>query len=355
MNKIEGQNNGFNNIKNNISKKIGAGILATGLAVTGVGFGGEIEARAETKSSGLEKIIPGELPSLNEGVIEGVLSPTPDYVKKQQETDAFKEVLKEKECQEINLDFCADLLYSRNKSDGFKSPGVYDLWQKTILGDYITDEQIYEFGRTGKGLDVVYFKDKKGKKTKEPAIAYVATPDVKKFKVSDVEKGVDFWEKLAPGFLRAMVANDVRVLFQGQASSNRKIKGFKYEYGIIYYNYSNNDSSNFSYFLRKGFALEMFGVRGNALGNFNKNEVAVIKSWLANDCGNFIYKKTGSKDVAKQITEFKADLDRYMTSDGLTLDYMLPIIKRIKDENLMTPFGAETWEEIDSVASPNTN
>ncbi|MDD4106885.1 MAG: hypothetical protein PHX84_03030 [Candidatus Shapirobacteria bacterium] len=355
MNKIEAQDNGFSGIKNNISKRLSAGILATGLAVTGVGFGGEVEASAETKSSNSSIATLGEMPSQNEGIIEEILNPTPDYTIKQQETDVYKEILKVKECQEIYLDFCADFLYSRNKSDGFKMPGYFDLWQKTILGDYVTDEQIYEFGRTGKGLDVIYFKDKNGKKTKEPAIAYVATPDVKKFKISDIEKGIAFWEKVAPGFLRTMVNNDVRVFFQGQASSNEKIKIFNYEYGIIYDNYSSTDANLFSFLLRRGFALEPFGVRGDALGIFNKNEVAVIKSWLARDCSNYIFEKTKNKDVKNQINEYDADLIRYMSDGGFTYEYMSPIIERIKKEGLMIPFGAETWEEIDSVASPNTN
>lgn len=352
MNKIEGQNNGFSGIKNNISKRFGAGVLATGLAVTGVGFGGQVESRAETKSLDSAVVTTGEMPSQNEGIIEKISSPTPEYAIKQQEIAQFKEVLKEKNCQEINLDFCAGVLYSIEKSDGFKSPGTYDLWQKTILGDYITPEQVYEFGETGKGLDVVYFKDKKGKKTKEPAIAYVATPDVKKFKVSDVEKGIDFWEKVAPGFLRAMVANDVRVLFQGQASSNKNVGGFKYEYGIIYFNSSDTDSMLFSFYLRKGLAIEQYGVKGDALGEFSKDEVAVIKSWLALDCVKYIAKKTKNEDVIKKSRSFQVEVDDYISSGNFTYEDITPLIEKIKNEGLMTPFGAETWEEIDSVANP---
>jgi len=324
-------------------------VLLAILALSGVLIG---EVKAKSSQVSTDKTAAetaGVMSGINEEVVEDISGPTPEYAKKQQETAAYKEVLKEKGCQEINIDFCAGFLYSRNKSDGFKYPGTYDLWQKTILGDYVTDEQIYEFGRTNKGLDVVYFKDEKGKKTKEPAIVYVVTPDVRKFRISDIEKGIAFWEKVAPGFLRAMVANDVRVLFQGQASSNNKIKAFHFEYGIIYYNYSSSDTALFSFFLRKGLVAEMFGMKADALGIYSKDEIGVIKSWLARDCAYNILIKTGNKDVKNQLREFQGDLDRYMSSGNFTYEYMAQIIETIKKEGLMTPFGAKTWEEIDSI------
>ncbi len=311
---------------------------------------GKVKAESSKVSTDkTEAETAGVMSGINEEVVEDISSPTPDYAIKLQEIAKYKELLIEKGCQEINLEICAAGLYARNKSDGFKDPRVFDQWKKTILGDYITDEQIYEFGRTGKGLDVIYFRDKNGKKTKEPAIFYVTTPDVKKFKISDIEKAIAFWEKVAPGFLRAIVANDTRFLFQGQASSNKKIKVFKYEWGIIYFNFSDNDSEKFDFGLRRGLPLESFGLRAEALGIFSKNEVGVIKSWLTRDCCVYIAKKTGNKNVLDRVKSYQSDLDDYMASGNFIYEYMSPIIERIKKEGLVTPFGAETWEEIDSI------
>jgi len=246
------------------------------------------------------------------------------------------------------------VLYAIDKSDGFKDPQVFDRWQESILGDYITAEQVYEYGRTSKGLDVVYFKDEKGKKTKEPAICYVANPKNMKFKISDIEKGIDIMERPAPGFLRAMVANDVRVLFQSQASSNKKIVVSKYDDGIIYHNYSKSDSRDFATGFVRAATQEMFGVRGDALGGeFDKYAVGVIKVSLALDCCNYIFTKTGDKNIGYLLEDFKLILDAYKkaywTDRGKSEAELVLLIKKLKDNNLMTPFGAETWEEIDTV------
>jgi len=324
--------------------KVAALFFVTVFMLSAYGFASNNVAKADLRAG-----TATPMPALSESEMEKkIVLALENYAIKQQEIAEYKEILKEKGCQEINLEICAAGLYARNKSDGFKDPQAFDQWQKTILGDYVTDEQIYEFGRTGKGLDVVYFRDKNGKKTKEPAIFYVATPDVKKFKISDIEKAIDFWEKPAPGFLRAAVANGVRFLFQGQASSNKDIVVFKFKWGIVYYNYCENDLSHFILGLKKGLAVEMFGEKADALGIYSKDEVGVIKSWLARDCCIYIGKKTGHKNIADRAGAFQKALDRYMSGGNLTYEYMDPIIKTIKKEGLITPFGAETWEEIDS-------
>lgn len=295
-------------------------------------------------------VIESELSRLSEAERYDILYPTYEYATKRNKIIKYKEELGGEGCQEINLDFCAGLLYAIDKAKVLNHP-KFDLKEKTLFRDYITKEQVYEFGRTGEGLDVVYFKDEEGKSTKEPAICYVASPEVKKFKISDIEKAIDYWEKPAPGFLRAMVSNDVRVFFHGKASKNDNTQIFTYMAGIIYYNYQKKDVNDFLVGLKKrGLPLEMFGVKGEALkGEFGVGEVAVIKSLLARDCANYIAKKTGRKEFSDRVKSYQADLDRYLSETGLTLENISKLVDRIKKEELMTPFGAETWEEIDSV------
>lgn len=271
-----------------------------------------------------------------------------NYDKKIYKLDQIKEELKKNGCQDINLDFCAGLVYATDNVYGFNDPD-YDLKEKGVLKNYLTREQIFKFGKTGEGLDVIYFKDEKGKKTNEPAICYVVNPELKKYKKIDgLQKTIDKWEKVAPGFLRAMVANDVRVFFHSQSSSDNGVSNFKYSYGVLYYNFSRNDD-NYSSFMFKGMAVDQFGVRGDALGGkIEKEKVAAIKQWLARDCYQYIG-KVKNKDFTRRSEGLQLLLEHYMTKYKLDYDYISSIVDIIKEENLMTPFGADTWQEIDSI------
>ena len=316
---------------------------ATALALVGTALSGPMvgEVRAEADSTTKSVTIYTE-----SGVIPSVeKAPTVEYGIKMDKIAKYKEELLVNECRPENLNFCAGVLYSVDESTEIQEK-AFEHPERTILKNYLTREMVIEFGKTGKGLDVIYFKDEKGKKTNIPAICYVAGSEIKKTKIEVIDDVITKSWKDAPNFLEALVANDVRVLFQNQAS-DKKLEVFKYETGIIYFNSSkNNDKS----FLTQGLAAEMFGVRGDALsGPFRQLEVGIIKSRLAKECCLYLANKTGKDMYTTLVKRFQSDEDRYTKIFGFSTSYINGLVKKIETEGLMTPFGAETWEEIDSV------
>lgn len=289
----------------------------------------------------------------NMEVVEPEPSPTPEYAVKEKETARYIEELKADGCQEINLDFCADLLYARENANGFQVGGKEFDYSKTILANYLATDKIFTFGRTGKGLDVIYFKDENGKKTKEPALLYLGVSDYN-VGLKQVQDAIDQQEKSAPGFLRAMVDNDARVILQNKVN-NQPGAIAKYGAGVIFFNCGLIDkkvsgSGNFVKRLKIIFEVEQFGTRGDALWDLSyAGIVAVIKESLAADCCSYLYQKTKDKFYKDQMEFHKENEVRYRTqvhSDSTKID---ALILDIKKRGLMVPYGAKTWEEIDSV------
>ena len=317
---------------------------ATALALVGAALSGPMvgEVRAEADSTTKSVTIyteTGVMPSIEK-------APTVEYGIKMDKIAKYKEELLANECRLENLDFCAGVLYSVDESTEIREK-AFDHPERTILKNYLSREMVIEFGKTGKGLDVIYFKDDKGKKTNIPAICYVAGSEIKKAKIGVIDEVITKNWKDAPNFLEALVANDVRVLFQNQAADNNQLEVFKYETGIVYFNSGSNIAKNF---LMKGLAVEMFGVKGEALkGPFRQGEIAVIKSRLVKECSRYLANKTGKKIFFDIVERYQLDEDDYMKMFGLTSSYIDGLVKKIKTEGLMAPFGAETWEEIDSV------
>lgn len=314
-----------------------AALLAVS-AVTGPMVG---EVRAESGQTPSDKTTietAGVMPSIE-------LAPTVEYGVKMGKIIKYKEELLRNECRLENLDFCAGVLHAIDESYKIREK-AFDYPERTVLKNYLSREMVVEFGKTGKGLDVIYFKDEKGKNTNIPAICYVVGSEIKKTKIGVIDEVITKSWKDAPNFLDALVANDVRVLFQNQAA-DKNIEVFKFEKGIIYFNSGSNIDKKF---LMKGLAVEMFGVRGDELSSpFRQGEVAVIKSILMHDCCNYLANKTDKKIFYDMVIRFQMDRDMYMKMWGFTNSYIDGLVKKIKTEGLMTPFGAETWEEIDSV------
>jgi hypothetical protein len=149
----------------------------------------------------------------------GVASLTPAYAERVVKLSEYKDMLLNNECLPENLDFCARLLYAINESNGFHDTRVFNYPERTVLRNYLKEDEIIEFGRTGKGLDVIYFKDENGKKTDIPALLYLGVSDYN-VGLKQVQKAIDNWEKDAPNFLRALYDNDVCVFFQNKAGGN---------------------------------------------------------------------------------------------------------------------------------------
>ena len=250
-------------------------------------------------------------------------------------------------CLDINVDACTAWLYAFYESDGF-SDHNYVYKEKSVLRNYITKEQIIEFGRTGEGLNVVYFKDEDGNETPEPALLFVANPDVKVAKFSYLQEALDWWEERAPGFLRALVANDVRVIFQSQAGGSWSIQHAKYGDGIVYMNYSYSPGG-LRIFWPDALAVEQFGIRAIALGMGN-NESGLIKSRFAELCDKYIALVKNADTCVYSMGEKQNYITGYyyeLYSVGWPNNEIEAFVDYLKDNNLVTPFGADSWQDID--------
>lgn len=343
MNEIENKGYGFSNNKDSISKRFGAGVLAATLMVGGVSFSNN-NARAEESSHNSNIETAGNMPSQVE-------APTLMYAERLKKIEKLKEELVSKECKSENLDFCARVLYAVDESPGFYDSVMLPYQEKTILRNYLDRNKVIEFGRTSKGMDVIYFKDEKGKKTNIPALGYVGGSDWN-VGINQIQEAIDSWEKVAPGFLRSAYSNDVCLFFQTDASDEMASTSFRYSKGIVLFNCNlinkkEKGSSNFIKIIQMGLGVEMIGNRLEELGGeYLGGTGAVIKQILAYDCGNYIHSKNPEFIMH---SNYKSGAELYMQlsqSDPEKIDEM---IAELEANNWVTPFGAETWEEINSV------
>lgn len=342
-NSIEVNNKSFS-IKDSL-KRATASLLVAG-ALSGPMVG---EVRAESNpntGSGTTVTETGVMPSQE-------TAPTLAYAKRMKKIEAYKKELNSNECKPENLDFCARVLYAVDQNDGFYGSEAYPVTypEKSVLRNYLSRDEVIKFGRTGKGLDIVYFKDDKGKKTNVPALLYVGAADWN-VGLKQVQKAIDNWEKDAPGFLKAMYANDVCVFFQSKvgdyAGSNAKYKN-----GIILFNCGLIDkkdrgSSNYVKTISLHLGVEQFGIKLDELGEkYLGGAGAVIKQALAVDCNEYLAAKTGDKFFSDRVKGYGRGFDNYMGMSGCDPKEIDELITELKANNWITPYGAETWAEID--------
>jgi hypothetical protein len=327
----------------------GLGIMAAPLAAFG-------EESVKTEISG-EVLSKEGTPSPLIETPEVKPSPTPDYAIKEREINEIKADLLAKGCDQKRLLGCARTVYAIQKSGGFVDTRIYVNQENTVLSKWVTVKQVYEFGRTGEGLEAIYLKDEKGKKTDNLAFFYIADPEYK-FDIEYVQMAIDWWEEDAPGFLQAMVDNEVCVLLQAKASE-RGNGNAKYGVGIIYYDYGLDDAVGFETGLIGHFPVEMFGVKGDALkGRFGPGAVAVIKQEFARISCEYLAKKKNRNKKKNYIgiaEDYKLGVDAYLPICGYTLEEINVLIDEIKDEGYMAPWAASNWAEIYSVVNATAN
>lgn len=360
MNEIEGQSSGFKDTKNNSSKRVGAVFLAAGLVIAGVGVG--VEAESEIRIDGdMPSQKPDFLPGGNGGggseagevLSSRVEAPTQAYAERLQKIKKIKEELVSKECKTENLDFCARVLYAVDESPGLYNSAAFPYQEKTILKNYLDRNKVIEFGKTGKGLDVIYFKDEKGKKTNIPALGYVGASDWN-VGIKQVQTAIDQWEKDAPGFLQYTYDNDVCLFFQNKASDNPGANA-AYTKGILFFNCGLIDkkksgSSDFVKTIRIHFGVEPFGDRLDELGEkYLSATGAVIKQALAVDCNEYLFEKTGNSFFSDRVKSYQKGYENYLGLSHGDPQKIETLISELKDNKWITPYGAKTWEVIDSV------
>ncbi len=243
---------------------------------------------------------------------------------------------------------CAEVCYSIEVSKGFKGKSFVNT-EKTILGNYITKEQVFEFGRTGvipngANFQILYFKDENGNQTDEPAILYVTNPEIEAFG-SAVKSVVDWLEGVYPGFLTTMVDNGIRIILHSQANDNKNTQGTTYNDGLYYENYSGSNSESFYKSLRKGLLTEGVGIRCDILG-LSKNEQGLIKPYFALLFTQYALTKSSDDGLVnfEKFYQNETDLYTFLYADGRSSDE----IKALREETkmLVYPFGG-SWKEID--------
>ena len=182
---------------------------------------------------------------------------TEHYAERHEKIEQYRKELIDKGCQEINLEACSNWLYAIDNCGYFADPSfIYP--EKTKLSNYVSRDEVIEFGKTGKvdkkwNWKVVYHKDENGKLTNEPGLMYAFNPENKVFDIKYVQSPIDSWEKIAPGFFRTLNDNNTWVLFRNDATdlSNSKFEICKYGRSIIYDNSSSRDAGDFKNFLYK--------------------------------------------------------------------------------------------------------
>lgn len=282
--------------------------------------------------------------------------PLDAYAEKQVLMAQYRADLYAAGCREENLVFCARLIYAIKAGyRGFRGSG-FDWPEKTVLGNYLTEAQVLEFGKTGKGLDVIYFKDKDGNDTDVPALLYVGASDYN-VGMDKIKKAIALWNNDELDILNALYNNDICVFFQNKA--NKEVGGvFKFGFGIIYFNSGKKEKEASAHnvsatLIAEALCVESFANRLRMLEGEELELVAdspCLKLELAIDCAEYLSKKAGKKFYKDALKFFKSTLVHYESYYGWEGDRE-KLLKIIKENNLVSPFGAETWQEIDSLES----
>ncbi len=289
---------------------------------------------------------------------------TEHYAKRHEKIEEYKRQLVEYAGEKINLDAYANFVYAIEVSSKL-SDAIADKIlthpENTLLATYTSVDEAFEAYKNGKfkkGSNVreIYRKDKDGKETDEIGLFSVVNPKIKSLSADDISNMIDDLEDISPGFLESMNDNNVWVIFQSQAGDSAKAQKIKYNDVMIYYNNSYRNSDN----LKNALLVEQFGVRCEALGGeFSfENMSGLLKSRFAFLCCKSLLATVDKKnyDYVEYLCErFQTEIDYYTTESlgNRSLDQVNSLVANAKSKNLVTPFGAKTWAEIDAANSAN--
>ncbi len=279
---------------------------------------------------------------------------TPTYAKKEQETNEIKNYLVEQGVEENRVDLCADIIYAiRHVNDlSFIEKNVFIYPEKKILGNFITENKVIEYGKTGKGLDVIYFEDQDVKQTDIAAITYIAEEEYK-YDIKYIQQSVDMWTEIVPNFLEWMVKMDVRCLFQAVSSENGSGL-FKYDPEVIYHDKGKAvNNAAFVAGWRRAFGVEPFGARLESLGIYSGIEIAVLKQALATACCDNLALKIKNEWIVSFAKSYRSTLEEYMEKykKNISPERMNELIYEIiTHPEYAIPYGAENndWMNVKS-------
>lgn len=318
-----------------------------------------VEADENKTKDGFPTTVEGYTPApgnpLEGGNKEGYL--TSDYKERQDGIAECKQEMFENGCLPQFLDFYSELLYSRRIDPGFVD-SMYDWPERTILGNYISDEDIFESGRTGKPvgkLQLVYFKDENNNITNEPALACVFDSDYN-IGLETFQEAVYRLEEDCPGFLRSLRKNNVVAFLQTNAH-NGKDGGARFGKGVIYVGYSKLDKKDDTKEeiikqLMTYLPVEGFGCRAFVLVGDDCQYAAAsgeIKEYLDTKWNKYMYKKTKDKYYKTKAKEAEGWYKNYVKQSIYTKEELADILKKVESESLVYPYGVDSWDEINKV------
>ena len=284
--------------------------------------------------------------------------PTAEYAIREKKLAEYKQELVEDGCVQEYINFCAGVMYAIDISDGVFDSNYVNDTEKTVLKNYVSKDEIKEFGKTGKGLDVIWDKDENGKKI--PVLLYVGGSDWN-VGIKQVKKAIDLYDtkKGTNGaFLKALQENEVCVFFQ----TENEAKGTtgRYEDGIIFFlcgkkNKEIAGSSDFIKMIRATLGVEMFGNKMTLLGgDFGDTDMAaVLKSVWMWKCCKYLYQKTHDKFYSDRVERYQMDINDYnynlLNYTDFTVDDVLKLVDMAEKEGLVAPFVDASWEKINEV------
>ena len=212
------------------------------------------------------------------------------------------------------------------------------------VDDYITREQIVEYGRTGdfskvKDFSIISHKDG------TPAIALINCKDNV---VSSFKTAIKEMEVYDPNYLKVLTSNGMRAFMVNRFAENMGNVFTFNKSGLIVWNLDINKDFSVNN-LKRPLETESFGIKMYQLGGDYAKYVGFMKEQLSSDCWWYIFKRTGDA-VAESGSR-----SSYIITKTLYNPYYAPItfkdekiqdlLKSVRDNNLATPFGG-TWAEI---------
>ena len=284
---------------------------------------------------------------------------TEHYAERQKKIDEYKQQLIEYAGENVNLEICANVIYGIKDAIQIDDQS-YVHSEKAIVGNYATVAEVFEFYKDGKfrknsNLRAVYYNDENGNPTKEAGLISVVNPKIKTMSVDAIGDVISELERIFPWFLRGLNSNNVFMIFQSDAGGSQ---GVKYNDVEIYFNYSDKGTDT----LRGALPVEQFGVRCKALGGEFSNRMmdALLKPRFAALCCKNILPIVDRQyyDFVNYLcTRYQQETVNYTEGYLLdrTLNYVDNLMAEAKLKNLFTPYGAETWAEIDAVVNAENN
>lgn len=317
------------------------------------------ETTEVTKNDNMPDVeVEAETPAPADPMNGEVVYPTQDYADRMAGISECKDFIKEHEYLPNLLDFGAELMYVERNHVGFPA-AKYKYEERTKIGTYIDDEDVLEWVKTGEGLPVIWHKDENGNVTNEPAMVFKTADSDYQISIEIFQEALDRLEKDCPGFLRSLCdRNDVIVFLQTDAVGGLD-GGAKYGWGVEYLGYNKktkktnkqNDEGIIE-LLMKYLPVEGFGNRATVLlGDECEYNAAsgVIKESLDADWNWYMYKKTKKKFYKTNAKEAEGWCKKYTKQSIYTKEELGVILKKVKDENLIPPYGVDSWAKVDEV------